>query len=112
MHELSIATSVLEAVVESAKGARVTGVGLRVGEVSGVDADSLRFCLEVLVSGTDLEPLPFAIEYCPRTNRCPHCERVFAVAEGKFACPGCGAEDTRPAGGAELEIAYLEIDGP
>jgi hydrogenase nickel incorporation protein HypA/HybF len=65
MHELSIATEVLEAVRrEAAKrpGARVQKVGLRVGELSGVSEDSLRFSFEVLVQGTDLDPLALEIE--------------------------------------------------
>src|ERR1035437_9383249 len=35
-------------------GARVTRAGLRIGELSGVAVESLRFCLEVLVADTDL----------------------------------------------------------
>ncbi len=70
MHEMGIATSVLEAVRREAPkhpGARVSKIGLRLGEWSGVDVESLRFCLEVLVKGTQLEPLDVDIDFRPRT---------------------------------------------
>jgi len=69
MHEMGIATSVIEAVrVEAARrpGARVTKVGLRIGEFSGVDRDSLSFCFEALVKDTDLESAVLAIEDAAR----------------------------------------------
>ncbi len=53
MHELSIADSILGAVrTEAARrpGARVAKVGLRLGELSGVDRESLSFCFEALVA--------------------------------------------------------------
>jgi hydrogenase nickel incorporation protein HypA/HybF len=46
MHEMGIATSVLDAAQNEAKrhpGSKLLKVGLRVGEWSGVDPDSLRF---------------------------------------------------------------------
>jgi hydrogenase nickel incorporation protein HypA/HybF len=65
MHEVGIAQGILDAVrVETAahKPARASKVGIRIGEMSGVDPNSLAFCFEVLVKGTDLEPLELAIE--------------------------------------------------
>ena len=69
MHEMGIANSVVEAVrgeIARRPGARASKVGLRLGEWSGVDVESLRFCLEVLVKGTELEPLALDIEFRPR----------------------------------------------
>ena len=69
MHEMGIADSVIEAVrveLKSHPGTRASKVGLRVGEWAGVDVESLRFCLEVLVKGTDLEPLALDIDFRPQ----------------------------------------------
>jgi hydrogenase nickel incorporation protein HypA/HybF len=68
MHEMSIAASVLEAVRKESErhNARVTGVGLRIGEYSGVEPESLRFCLEVLTQGTEMDPLKLEIEFLPQ----------------------------------------------
>ena len=86
MHEMGIASSVLEAVhkeLHRYPGHRAAKVGLWIGEFAGVDSDSLRFCFEVLVKGSEFEPLELEIERC-------------RVEDGKL--------------GDELELAYLELD--
>ncbi len=53
MHEMGIASSVMQAAraeEQRRAGARVTKVGLRIGEWAGVDTESLRFCMETLAS--------------------------------------------------------------
>jgi hydrogenase nickel incorporation protein HypA/HybF len=112
MHEMSIAASMLEAVQEesSRRGAHVSAIGVRIGELSGVDSESLRFCFEVLVQDTTLAPLSLDIEKRPWTNRCRECTRDFPVSEYRTECPHCGSVETEVAGGKELEFAYMEID--
>jgi len=113
MHELSIANSILEAVRkerERLNGARVTKVGVRIGELAGVDPDALSFGFEALVKDTDLDPLLLAVESVPRRHKCSRCECAFTVVEYKVDCPACGSTDTRCIGGDELELAYLEVE--
>ena len=38
-------------------------VGLRIGELAGVDPESLRFGFEALVKDSDLDPLELRVEY-------------------------------------------------
>jgi hydrogenase nickel incorporation protein HypA/HybF len=69
MHELSIANSVLEAVQKEMTRrprARLTKIGLRIGEFSGVEESSLRFCFEVLVRDTEMRAAVLDIERGPR----------------------------------------------
>lgn len=66
MHEMGIASSVLEAVHKEwhrYPGRRPAKVGLRIGEYAGVDRESLQFCFEAVVKGTELEPLELEIEW-------------------------------------------------
>ena len=35
---------------------------MRIGDMAGIDPESLAFCFEALVKGTDLEPLELDIE--------------------------------------------------
>ncbi len=111
---MSIAASVLEAVrKESARrAARVLAVGVKIGPLAGVDAESLRFCFDALVLGTELAPLALEIEALPWRNRCRRCGLAFAVEEYRTACPECGSGETDFAGGNELEFAYMEIEEP
>ena len=113
MHELSIANSIIDAVrLEGARrpGARFLKVGVRVGELSGVEPDALSFSFEALVRGSDLEPLALDIETCPRRQRCQECGRIFLVRDFDISCPDCGQDRTRCIGGDELEMTYLELE--
>ena len=114
MHEMGIATSVFEAAQKEAErhpGSKLLKVGLRIGEWSGVDTESLRFCFEALVLGSENPPL-LDIEFRPRQNRCPGCGTVFALKDYQTDCPNCGAAVTEPVSGTELELAYVELEEP
>lgn len=80
MHEMSIASAVLESVRTEAgrHRGRVTKVGIRLGEWSGVDTESLRFCFDALVQGTDLAPLELDLEFQPAS---PHLDIAYLELE-------------------------------
>ena len=76
MHELSIASSVVDAVTESlAKypGAKVLEVRLRVGVLSAVVEDSLQFCWGIATEGTELAGSRLAVTSVPVTVHCDAC---------------------------------------
>ena len=86
MHEMGIATSILDAAQNEAKrhpGSKLLKVGLRVSEWSGVDPDSLRFCFEALVFGSE-DPPSIDIEFRPQQDRCPACGTVFALKDSRL----------------------------
>ena len=115
MHELGIATSILDAVAEEARrhpGAHPVKVAVRVGELAAVDPEALSFSFQVLTNGTQWERLALEVETCPRRHRCPVCETTFRVTDYDFACPACGVFGTDCVGGDELELAYLEMEEP
>ena len=67
MHEMGIACSILEAVQKELRrypDQRASKVALRIGEFAGVDTESLRFCFEAIVKGSELGPLALEIEWC------------------------------------------------
>jgi hydrogenase nickel incorporation protein HypA/HybF len=115
MHELGIANSVLEAVqAEAARhpSAIVRKVGVRVGELAGVDPEALAFSFEAITAGTEWAQLALEIETRPRLHRCPACARTFRVIDYNAACPECGNIHTECTSGEELELAYLEMEEP
>ncbi len=115
MHEMGIASSVLDAArKEAAKrpGAYVLKIGLRIGEWAGVDPESLRFCFDALVSNEGAQPPSLEIEFLKRQNRCPRCGSTFALERFQIECPRCGAEVTEPVSGDELELAFVELEEP
>jgi len=69
MHEMGIASSILEAVQKELlryPGYRAAKVAVRIGEYAGVDGESLRFSFDAIVKGSQFDPLELAIE--PRTG--------------------------------------------
>ncbi len=112
MHELSIAQSLVESIRTEAAahpGARVTRVGLRVGELSGVQPDALKFSFDVIVRNSDLEQAVLDIETVPLQQHCERCARNFPVVDFTLVCPDCGAS-TRTVAGDELQMTYLELE--
>jgi hydrogenase nickel incorporation protein HypA/HybF len=115
VHELGLAGSILDEVraqAERVPGARVVKVGVKVGEVSGVDTDALSFCFESLVRETEFAPVAIEIEQCYHKHHCPRCGRDFRVYNLESRCVICGETHTQFIAGDELEINYLEVDGP
>lgn len=113
MHEMGIANSILEAVTTELRRyprSRASKVGVRIGELAAIDADSLRFCFDALARDTDLEGLQLQIEVCPRRHRCDPCSETFEVHDYEFACPKCGSMQTKFVSGDELELVYLEVE--
>ncbi len=113
MHELSIASAILDAVRKEAEkrpGGHVSKVGVRIGVLSGVEPDALSFGFGALVDGSELEPLALEIERVARSQRCPPCDFTFEVTDDRLACPRCGSLETQFAGGDELDMAYLEVE--
>src|SRR5262252_2981712 len=93
MHELGIATSILESVQSAARrypGVRITKVGVRIGELAGVDVDALQFGFECIVKDSELEPLALEVEFVPRVQRCAKCNTEFRMADFDPHCPQCG----------------------
>ena len=113
MHELSIAESILEAVrkeLVSRPGARPTRVGLRIGELAAVDVDSLTFCFEAVLKGTDWASLQLVARVCPQRRICKECGNEFAVIEYNADCPACASSHTKLTSGDELDFDYLEVE--
>jgi hydrogenase nickel incorporation protein HypA/HybF len=65
MHEMGIACAVLEAIEKELKPypeKRAVKVALRIGELAGVDAESLRFCFEAITKDSQWGPPELEIE--------------------------------------------------
>ena len=112
---MGIASSVLDAAHKEAAGrpgARVLKVGLRIGEWSGVDPESLRFCFDALARTSTADPPTLEIEFLARQNHCADCGITFALEQFHIECPRCGAEVTQPVSGNELELTFVELEEP
>lgn len=115
MHEISVAQSIIDVAAASLKEhsfRRVVSVSLKIGPISGVDPEALRFAMGVVTEGTPLAGAELVIETPPVRFRCSDCAHEFSAEEVQFSCPSCGGTRIKLVSGDELEIVNLEVETP
>lgn len=108
MHELSIAASVVDAVLERTAERHVTMVRLQVGRLSGVVPDALMFCFELATAGTPLEGAELQIQAPAGRAHCRTCRHDFDVEDLILLCD-CGSADVEVVAGRELALTSVEV---
>ena len=109
MHELGITRNIVAIVGEAAKGRRVTCVTLEVGKLSGVMADSIAFCFDVVAKGTPLDGARLVIRQIAGRARCRDCGVEVDTPSLTTAC-GCGSRNLDRLAGEELLIKTMELE--
>ena len=112
MHELSIAESILETAnksLESNPAHKIDSIRLKIGLLTAVDDDALRFALEAITDDTANCGLKIQIEKVYPRARCSSCGHVFEVRDMIYTCPQCGSFKADLEGGDELEIVSMEV---
>lgn len=110
MHELSIASAVLETALKHAAGRRVSAVSLRTGAMRQVAPDSLEFYFEIVARDTACEGAALTTREVATELRCTDCETRWSPEIPAFRCPGCGGVEVRIDAGEELEVDYIEVE--
>jgi hydrogenase nickel incorporation protein HypA/HybF len=108
MHELAVTQSVVDAVVERTGEQRVLEVRLRVGRLSGVVPDAMRFCFDLVTDGTPLQGAILDIEEPEGSGSCRRCGSTFVLHDLILLCP-CGSADVDVLTGRELAIGSVEV---
>jgi hydrogenase nickel incorporation protein HypA/HybF len=113
MHELSIAISMVDQIVEESErrgGLDVEVVHLKLGIFSGVDKDALLFSYELACEGTPLHGSQLSIETIPLVVYCPTCQTDRTPPSVyQLCCPECQTIAQEIVTGREIEIASLEV---
>ena len=112
MHEAGLAQAALDAASNRGRergATRIHRLTLRVGDLSGVAPEALRFALEALSLGTLAAGAMFDIRVVPVECHCPTCDRPFRPDDVVYACPACGRLSADIRQGHELELAELEV---
>jgi hydrogenase nickel incorporation protein HypA/HybF len=108
VHELSITESVVAAVTERLGEEKVEAITLEVGQLSGVVADSLRFCFDLCVEGTPLAGAVLDIIDIPGRAHCRICELSFEMTDQIPLC-SCGSTELDILSGEELRIKNVRV---
>jgi hydrogenase nickel incorporation protein HypA/HybF len=112
MHELSIALSMIEQVEQQlmANPGPVRSVQVKIGALSGVDVEALRFAWDVARAGTPVADAQLEIEFVPLMVRCPGCGVTRVTEIFSIACPTCPEAEQEILSGKELELISMEVD--
>ena len=108
MHELAVTQSVVDAVLERTGEHRVLEVRLRVGRLSGVVPEAMRFCFDLVTEGTPLQGATLDIEEPEGSATCRRCGSTFDLPDLILLCP-CGSADVDVLTGRELAIRSVEV---
>ena len=111
MHELSLATSLLETAIAQAKQAeadQIVSLQLRLGTWAGVDVEALRFAFSLLQPDTIAATADLAIETVPVQFRCLDCGAI-ATPPLAIACESCGSDRWQLRQGRELQLVSMEV---
>ena len=108
VHELSITESVVATVSEHVGDSPVHALTLEIGRLSGVVADSLRFCFELCAQGTPLEGARLDIIETPGRGHCRDCASQLELTDLVPLC-SCGSANLEITGGQQLKIKNVEM---
>jgi hydrogenase nickel incorporation protein HypA/HybF len=113
MHELSIASSIVDLAQEEAekRSVRVLAIHLELGALSGVVKDALAGSYEIAAAGTALEGSRLVIREKPVVVFCPACREPRQLPSIQwFRCPVCDAAAGEVLEGKELRVTALEVE--
>jgi hydrogenase nickel incorporation protein HypA/HybF len=92
---------------------KITGIKLRVGDMTMVVPDAMNFAFEAL---SEDDPLlagaKLTIDFVTPRSRCLDCGTEFDHDRFHNHCPQCDSPATLLIAGRELEVASMEIETP
>jgi len=110
---MSIAESVLQIIEDKARSdgyAKVNAVWLEIGQLAGVETESLRFCFDVVARDTVARDARLEIIETAGQGWCMECACNVAVTARYEPCPSCGSFQIEVTGGEEMRVKELEVE--
>jgi hydrogenase nickel incorporation protein HypA/HybF len=113
MHEMALAESVREIVIEAARGngaRRVSAVRLEIGKLAQVEVDAMRFAFDVVMRGSLAESARLEIVQADGSAWCMRCSKPVAIARRGNACPACDSHQLQLTGGERMRVLEIEVE--
>lgn len=90
MHEMNIAESIIQIVLEQAKEQNVKEVYLKVSVLDQIVPDSLYFYFDIIKEEyKNLKNSKLVVEYTPMIGKCIECETTYIIENLFFLCNKC-----------------------
>lgn len=113
MHELSLATAMIDDLEQAARresASRITAVHVVVGALSGVEREPLEFCFPLAAEGTLADGARLVIEDEPVRIVCKACGADSEPALPDLSCPACRALAVEVVSGREFRVRSMEVE--
>ncbi len=113
MHEMAIAEGILNIAMDYAKenkAVRIAEIGLRIGEMSGVETEALDFSFRMIAKDTIAENAVLKLNRIPLIGKCNLCGKEFHIEHYDFWCPDCKDGVLGIQSGREMQVEYLEVE--
>jgi hydrogenase nickel incorporation protein HypA/HybF len=113
MHEMAVTESILRITLDHAaraKAARVSVISIKLGQLSSLVDDSIRFYWELIAADTIAEKAELRFERIPARAVCLDCAAEFALAKDSFTCPQCRSDRFRISAGEEMTVESIEVE--
>lgn len=110
MHELSVAMeiiSIVEKEIEKHGLSKLAEIKLRIGTLSGIDPEALKFGFSAASADTVLDGTNLDIEWVKVQGKCMACGKLFEIIDLEFMCPFCQSVNIETAAGQEMDIIGL-----
>ena len=110
MHELSIASSILELAARHVPpGSVLTAVHVVAGPMRAIEEDAMQLAWEAVLAEAKMSAITLRLEFPPWTMHCPQCGCEWLSRDLEYICV-CGCNRAYPVGGDELNITSIEVD--
>jgi hydrogenase nickel incorporation protein HypA/HybF len=110
VHELTIASAIVQVAANHGNGGAVLEVLVEVGELAGVSPDALQFAWDVAAAGTPCEGARLVVRLVAVAVRCPSCGTEGELAEPlRLRCRACGTPTGDVIRGRELHVVQLTL---
>jgi hydrogenase nickel incorporation protein HypA/HybF len=109
MHELAITQSIVAIAVDASLNRTIALITLKIGELSGVEQEAVRFCFEIVSKGTPAEGARLDIVPVPAVLRCRTCSLDFRL-NARWSCPACGSFGGDVLSGREFFVESIEVE--
>lgn len=112
MHELALIEELCRIAQQAAtaQGAStIHSIFLRLGRLSGVDAEALSQAFAVVASGPPWTATHLVLELVATECFCSRCQQVFTPVDLIHQCSRCGALSNTVLQGRELELVSMEV---
>lgn len=112
MHEMSLACELSDLIEDSARqhgATQVTAFTLEIGQLCGVETESLLFCLGSALAGGIAASAEVQVIDKQGVGICVQCQHTLNLQDYYTICPKCGHYEIQITSGREFKLHSIEL---